>query len=123
MIHQQQQRPIQSLKDVQKYLQRKKEEEEEMLSEEEELEKEFNEYMLVAQNVLKIQHVPIDILRKIQSVLGKHSIKDVRMWGSNLMSTYNLLWNIEKPMNLSTVKHFSNTKDFVKKTPRILKHL
>lgn len=56
-------------------------------------------------------------------VLSKHPVKDIRIYSSKLMQSYQLLHAVEKPMNLDYAKPFANTSDLKNMTPKIFSDL
>jgi len=63
--------------------------------------------------------MPDLIKKRALKVFSKHTPGEVRQWGKMLSQNYHMLYAIEKPMDLSYVKPFSNTSDLIEKTPTL----
>ena len=56
---------------------------------------------------------------RAHKIFSKHSKREIREWSRLLMKNYQLLYSVERPMNLDYAPGFANTSDLVQKIPNL----
>jgi hypothetical protein len=80
------------------------------------------QYKEVSSVTLPVETIPQNLQNVARKILGKHSPKEVREWSHQLMSSYQMLHAVEKPMNLEHVMTpFGNTTDLKESIPTLVR--